>query len=277
MRVSWKAALLACGLFGHPAVAQDKVAEGEYEGRAVVDTGPPSGRTSSRWTLHSTRSGGYLLRSEIIGPPDLQGKFVQVEELNEKLVPMAIGYEVYLKNQKQAFATMKCDVAVDYVMCCGHSEKDIEGAKGTFVCKSHRHVGPFWFWVENLFVFDFPWLTSGAVNMANLKNGKIPLSVVTFEGGRGEDCVSAEEDGVLEFVAAESLEVGGTKVAVKHYSLKSGNSKPFELWTTESGVLIKLSDADEGLDFVLANYKQYRKLIPELPVETRSVEKQNAK
>ena len=268
--------MLACGLFGHPAGAQDKVAEGEYEGRAVVDTGPPSGRTSSRWTLHSTRSGGYLLRSEIIGPPDLQGKFVQVEELNEKLVPMAIGYEVYLKNQKQAFATMKCDFAADSIMCRGHSEKDIEGAKGTFVCKSHKHVGPFWFWVENFFVFDFPWLTSGAVNMANLKNGKVPLSVVAFEGGRGEDCVSAEEDGVLEFVAPESLEVGGTKVAVKHYSLRSGDSKPFELWTTESGILIKLSD-DEGLDFVLANYKQYRKLIPELPVETRSAEKQNAK
>ena len=199
---------------------------------------------------------------------------MQVEELNEKLVPKAIGYEVYLKNQKQAFATMKCDFAADSIMCRVRSEKDMEGAKGTFDCKSHKHVGPFWFWVDNFFVMDFPWLTSSAVNMASLKNGKVPLSVVTFEGGRGEDCVSAEDDGVLEFVATESLEVGGTKVGVSHYSLKSGDSKPFDLWTTESGVVIKLSDEDEGLDFVLANYKQYKKLIPELPVEPRRKETQ---
>lgn len=261
MRFFWIASLLACGLFGHPAVAQDKVAEGEYEGR-VVDAGALSSRTSSRWTLHSTRSGGYLLRSEIIGPSDMQGKFVQVEELNEKLVPTAIGYEVYLKGQKHAFAAIKCEFVNDSIICRMRSEE------GAFACKPFKHTGPFWFWVDNLFVIDLPWLTGGAANMAHLEKGKVPLSVVSVAGGgKGKDCdLSSEDEGTLEFVATESLEVAGTKVAVKHYSLRSG-SEPIDLWTTESGVMIKLSYADEGLDFVLVNYKQYKKLIPELPVE----------
>jgi hypothetical protein len=262
MRFFWIASFLACGLFGHPAVAQDKVAEGEYEGRVVSDKGALSGRTSSRWTLHSTRSGGYLLRSEIIGPSDMQGKFVQVEELNEKLVPTAIGYEVYLKGQKHAFAAIKCEFVNDSIICRMRSEE------GAFACKPFKHTGPFWFWVDNLFVIDLPWLTGGAANMAHLEKGKVPLSVVSVAGGgKGKDCdLSSEDEGTLEFVATESLEVAGTKVAVKHYSLRSG-SEPIDLWTTESGVMIKLSYADEGLDFVLVNYKQYKKLIPELPVE----------
>jgi hypothetical protein len=277
MRISWIAALLACGLFGYPIVAQDKVGEGEYEAR-VVDTGVLSGRTTSRWTLHSKRSGGYLLRSEIVGPSDMQGKFLQVEELNKNLVPTAIGYELYLKDQKHAIAADKCEFVNDSITC------RVRSVEGAFACKSYKHIGPFWFWVDNLFAIDLPWLMGGAVNMAHLEKGMVPLSVITLGGnGTGVDCdITSEDEGLLEFIAAEILEVTGTKVAVKHYSLKSGGSKPIDLdttdlWITESGIMIKLSDANEGLDFVLVNYRQYKKLIPELPVEPKAPKRQKAK
>jgi hypothetical protein len=39
-----------------------------------------------------------------------------------------------------------------------------------------------------------------------------------------------------------------------------------DLWIAESGLLVRISAVEQG-DFVLANYKQYKNLIPELPVE----------
>jgi hypothetical protein len=272
MQTLWIAALLACRLSGLPALTQDKVAEGEYEGRAVLDSGTTSARKASRWTLQSKGQGGYRLRSEILGPADMQGKIFQTEELNEKLVPTMIGYEAYMKEHKKAIGDMSCTFANALVTCHGRFDQ------GAFTCKPYKYVEPFWFWVDNLFVIDMPWLIGGAVNMAHLEEGKVPLSVVTIAGGgKGVDCdLSLEEEGPLEFVAAERLEVAGTRVAVKHYRLSSKGT-PIDLWTTDSGIVIKLSDADEGLVYVLVNYKQYKKLIPELPVETMRKDTQKIK
>jgi hypothetical protein len=272
MQTLWIAALLACGLSGLPALAQNKVAEGEYEGRAVLDSGTTSARKASRWTLHGKGQGGYRLRSEILGPPDMQGRIFQTEELNEKLVPTMIGYEAYMKDHKKAIGDMGCTFANALATCHGRFDQ------GAFSCKPYKYVEPFWFWVDNLFAIDMPWLIGGAVNMAHLNEGKVPLSVVTLAGGgKDVECdLSSEEEGPLGFIASESLEVSGTKVAVKHYTFASGN-KPMDLWITESGVLIKLSDADEGLVYVLVNYKQYKKLIPELPVEAVRKDTQKTK
>lgn len=194
----------------------------------------------------------------------MQGRIFQIEQLNERLVPTMIGYEAYMKGHKKAIGDMSCTFANGLVTC--HERSD----QGAVTCKPYKYVEPFWFWVDNLFAIDMPWLIGGAVNMAHLEAGNAPLSVVTIAGGgKGVECdLSSEEEGPLEFVAAERLEVAGTRVAVKHYRLSSKGT-PMDLWTTDSGILIRLSDADERLVYVLVNYKQYKKLIPELPVESK--------
>ena len=263
MRTSLIAAVLALSFCRTSALAQDKVAEGEYAMQITAASGAVSLKTATRWTLYRKSPGGYRLRSEILGPPDLQGRLFQVEELDDKLVPTALGMEAYLTGQKRPIATLNCDFANGSITCHMQSEE------GAFTCKPYKHNGPFWFWVENLFVLDLPWLTGGAANMAHLEKGKVPIAVVTFAGGgKNAACdLTAEEEGPLEFVETANLEVAGVEVAAKHYTMKSGEEVE-DLWISNSGLLLKMSDRKEEGDFVLANYRQFKKLIPELPAES---------
>lgn len=272
--------------------AQDKVAEGEYEMRGVSAKGPVA-KTATRWVLTSKSSGGYHLESEIQGQPAGM-RVVQIEDLDERLVPTAIGYQLYRKDQKDAGITAKCDFTTGVVVCTGNSGKDRADAS-----RPYRPKGPFWLWMEGLFSLDMPWLLDGAVSMAQLRSGKASIATLTVSGGSGVmigDAVSvaklkevqrpgqtltviapdkpipwdfsSDEDTTLEFAATESVDLNGVKVAARHYVY--GNAeKPMDLWIAGSGFLIRLAGGEETGDFVLVNYKQYEKLIPELPVESR--------
>ena len=271
------------------AGAQQKVAEGEYEMHGTQPTGAPSAKTATRWVLLTKTGGGYYLESEIQNQPAGM-RVVQVEDLNERLVPTAIGYRLYREGQKNPGITASCEFSNRSIVCSGESGKDIAD-----VSAPHHLDGPFWFWIEGLFSLDMPWLLGGAVNMAHMENGKVNIATLTVSGGSGVligDAVSvaklkavqrpgqtltviapdkpipwdfdSEEESVLEFVATEQFDFNGAKLAVRHYTFANG-PRPMNLWITASGLLIKLGEGPG--DFVLANYKQYTKLIPELPVE----------
>jgi len=148
-------------------------------------------------------------------------------------------------------------------------------------------------WVEGLFSLDIPWLFDGALNMAHPGTGKAKINTLVVSGGTGVmigDAVNiaalekikkplkvvapgkpipwsfrSEEETTLEFVASEHVDVNGRKVAVKHYSSNNRNAS-LDVWTTNFWTHHQALYRRNS-KFVLASFKQYRKIIPELPVE----------
>jgi hypothetical protein len=244
------------------SVAQRRVAEGEYEMHALSGGGAPLVKTTTRWNLYSKSSGGYEVRSEIQNMPDGK-RLVQIEDLDEHLIPISTGYELFLKSQTRAILAIKCQFSESNIICSGrHDDKTAAPSKAFEV--GH----PFWLWVKNMFTLDMPWLVGGGVNMARLENGKSKLSIISVSGGGDtkEWVFVSEDEGLLELVGVEKLEWNGTTIAAKHYSIRSGDDT-MNLWVAASGIPVKLSGYGNDEDLLLTKYKQYERLIPELQVE----------
>jgi hypothetical protein len=71
---------------------------------------------------------------------------------------------------------------------------------------------------------------------------------------------------MLTFIGVEQVQLSGAQVAVRHYSL-AGSDERTDFWVADPGVLLKMSIGSDA-EYVLANYHQYVKLIPEIKVET---------
>lgn len=181
------------------------------------------------------------------------------------------------------------------MICTGNSGTDKADPSAQYKLND-----PFLMWIEGLPSFDLPWLFDGLINMAHPEKGKVRWATLVVSGGSGVmigDAVNVgklqaiqkneghfpltviapdkpipwrfrTEEGSLVFVASESIELNSTKVAGRHYVSTDGKES-FDFWTTDSGVLTKFARGKGSL--VLVNYKQYRKLIPELPVEGPSL------
>ena len=242
------------------AQAQDKVAEGEYEMRSVSESGAQERKTVIRWQLTARGPAGYHLRSEILGMPDGK-RFFQIEDLDAQLVPTAVGYQGQEQGKSKPSASLHCEFAGGSITCSGESEQ-----QPSRTCKPYKYSGAFWLWLNNLFMLDLPWLMDGAVNMAHLEKGEASIAMIRVASGEAEGCdFKIEEESTLGLVGAEEVEVGEQKVASKHYIMKDGE-EPIHVWTVGPGLLAKMTNKENG-EFVLANFKQYRKLIPGLPVE----------
>jgi hypothetical protein len=281
-------ALLSLALFAVPLSAQEKVAEGEYT------LSPARVATSQRhWVLLALPSGGYLLRSEI---QDRKAgiRVLQLEKLNGDFVPGSIGYELYLKDQTEPTVIVNCAFSHNSILCDGKSEKGTAERS-----KPYPYKGPVLLSVRDLSRFDFNWLMCGALNMARLDSGKIPLRTVQLTGGaaleltddiniaalkavatpnqkftaiRPEGYTEWEfisEDGdeeTLSFVGTEDVKLGATAIAARHYSVATGDAN-MNLWLAPPGLLVKMTFGEND-EYVLSHYRQYRKLIPQIEVET---------
>jgi len=280
-------ALLSLALLAVPLSAQEKVAEGEYTlSPARVYTSP------RHWVLLALPSGGYLLRSEIQDP--IAGiRVLQLEELKGDFVPSSIGYELYLKDQTEPTVIVNCAFSRNSILCDGKSEKGTAERS-----KPYRYKGPVLFSVQYLMHLDVAWLMCGALNMAHLGRGKIPLRTVHLTGGAAleltDDIDTAaikaamtpnqkftavrpegytewefiSENGdveTLSFIGTEDLKLGATTIATRHYSLATGGAS-INVWLAPPGLLAKMTFG-ENVEYVLTNYRQYRKLIPQIEVE----------
>ena len=289
MRVTVAAVFLISYLSGTAVFAQDKIAEGEYEISGTSPAGASVTKTVSRWVLTGRSTGGFHLESEIQGQP--QGmRIVQIEELDQRYVPVTIGYELYREGQKVPSLSANCNLS-GAVTCTGAS-----GADRAKPSKPYKPVGPFWLYMDGVTSIDLPWLLSGAVNMAHLENGKVDVATLSVFGGTAVmlgDAVnvarlqavmrpgqtlnvvapqkpipwelSIKEESPLEIIGKETIEINKTEIAVKHYRYVSGNDA-MNLWTAGNGIVVKLAN------FTLVNYKQYRQLIPELATESQATE-----
>ena len=278
---------------GAPLAAQQKIAEGEYQlSRANANA------QHQQWVLTTRPSGGYFLRSEIPTPQN-GTRVLQIEELNDHLVPTRIAYELYMKGRTEPNVIVSCTFANSYVSCDGKSEKGTAPRSAAYPCKV-----AILFSVRDLAHFDFPWLMASALNAAEFTSGKARLRTIHLTGGAALELTDdinvaelqavmtpsqkltvvrpesytewefmSDDDDVetLTFIGTDQLELNGAKVPARHYSLGSGDEAT-DFWLAAPGILLKMSMGSET-QYLLSNYHQFRKLIPEIKTEDDSPEK----
>jgi hypothetical protein len=279
--------LLVLAVSALPLSAQDKVAEGEYQMS-------PSNNLAAKkhWVLTSRAAGGYLLRSEIYTPRD-EIRVVQVEELSEQLVPASLNFELYLKDHSQADVQVNCGFASGAVSCGGKSEKGPAENSAPYKYKEAALLI-----VSELSRFDFGWLAAGMVNSAHFDSGKAPVRTIRLAGGAALELTDeiniaglkavltanqkftavrpegytpwqfiSSDDGVETLVSlgTEEVEFAGAKLAARHYSLSS-RGQALHFWMVGPGILLKAT-MGQNTQCVLINYRQYKKLIPDVKVE----------
>jgi len=288
VKIACFAMLLTLGVVPVVSVAQEKIAEGEYQVVAPTAASATSAaQTTSHWILFDDHSGYLRLESEI-QRQRFGMRVIQIEYLDDGLVPRAIGYDFYRKDDQVPSITAKCEFSTGSMVCTGHSAKD-EAVPNS----PYKLPGPFWMWIEGLSSFDLPWLIDGGINLAHLNKESSSISTLVVSGGSGVmigDAINiaalqsigkpltviapgkpilwsfrSAEESSLNLVGLESTEFQGSKIAVKHYTL-IGNNNPGEIWVTKSGLLTKLVLAKHAT-FVLSSYKQFRQIVPELAVE----------
>ena len=274
-----------------PVDAQSLIAEGEYQSHGISASGAASVKSVTRWVLYDKNSKSYDLRSETLSLPGGIRVFHN-EELDARFVRTAIGVELFRKGEKKPRITLKCQFSGAAITCRGESEKGQAKAS-----EPYPYNGPFFFMIGDFAMLNLPCLFAGTVNMAHLETGKAMVPTITVWGGTATMLIDTvnmaylesvkspgttltapgalqqtewdfssddEEPQALEFVGVETVEIDGTKVTSNRYRYGSGRT-PTNLWIAAPGLPIKVSGDD--FDLVLANYKQYKKLIPELPVE----------
>jgi hypothetical protein len=267
-------------------LAQTKIAEGAYAIEGASESAVSSTTTATRWILYSTGSGGYHLESEIQNLPHGL-RLIQKEELDHNLVPTSIAYELYDKPTIKPKISVNCNFLTGSISCGGQAEAGRVASSRTY-----KYGGNFWLWVQDLSAMDMPWLLGGALNMTRHQVGKATVATLSVSGSAASKLSSAinaaklksaatpgtsvivpgdndnadwefnlDQESTLKFVGTETLEVGGMKVATKHYVL-NGSDEPMNLWIAEPGILIRSDNV------ILSNYKQYHKLIPDIEVKS---------
>lgn len=268
MKASGLVALLVLSFFAAWLSAQQTVAKGECQIQGATPANKPLVKTATRWFLFGNPSGGYRLESEIQNQPAGM-RIVQVEELTDNFVPTSIGYQLTRKDETAPSIIATCDFSTKGLTCTGSSGGDL--APTSEIYKVDR---PFWMWIEELSALDIPWLFGGALNMARFEKGSATVTTVVVSGGSGVMIGDArnvallettgkpvhvvapskpipwsfksEEQAPIEFVASESLDIGGTKIAVRHYA--SADKKTLGgMWITDCGIPAKMSIEGGGL------------------------------
>ena len=249
---------LAIGLSGTRVLAQDKVAEGTYEFHGVSASGAPLISPDTHWILYSRPSGGYRLESEVGNRP--QGnRFVQIEELDERLIPSSVVFTLFEDNQKDPAFRAECRLTAGIICSLRGDEEQLSANT-----QPYRHKGPFEIFLKDFGAIDLVWLLAGAINMAKAEgsNTNIADIVVSDSNKPHEIEFRVDTKKPLNFVGSETMKLNGKNIRVRHYTYGSDE----DVWVTNSGILVKRSQGKD--QDVLSGYRQYKKLIPELSVET---------
>jgi len=247
--------ILATPLFGTPASEQIKVAEGEFH-MLTGDSDQPSKISVDHWILYTRKQGGYRLESEVTAAAGTGVIVIQTEELDEQLNPTVINIRLYThENTKKPFSSLACHLSAEQITCKA-------GDQELSMASDADLKGPVLFAVSSLEHIDLMWMMSGAINRAHFADNKVALPTLVLQDGEDGPQLAQTEVGVLHEDGKADLEIHGTKVSTRRYSVDGSR---FKCWLSDSGMPLRMEN-EAGAVIELGSFKQYRKLVPELPV-----------
>jgi hypothetical protein len=246
--------LLSAWLLTVPVSGQEKVAEGEYHLR--TGTAENSSNTViDHWILSTRKQGGYRLETEVTAAAGTGVIVIQTEELNEQLNPIAITVKLYTKeNTRKPFSQLACHLDAEQIACkSGGQELNINSETAK--------KGPILFAVTNLEHTDLAWMMAAAINRAHLEEGTVQVPTLVLQDGEEAPELNQTDIDVMHADGKNPVEIRGVKVPARRFTFD--NSK-IKCWIADSGLLLKMENED-GSVVELAKFKQYKKLVPELP------------
>jgi hypothetical protein len=249
-------AILAAFALPTRAPAQVKVAEGEYRMRSSGENGANS--TMDHWNLYTRKQGGYRLESEVTSAAGTGVIVIQTEELDDQLNPTSINLRLYThEDTKKPFSALSCRLSAEQIACKAGGE-DLNLAPET------DQRGPILFAVNSLDQVDLMWMMASAIHRAHFADGKANVPTLVLQDGEDGPELAQKDVDVLRDEGKDKapLEIGNAKIPARRYSF--ANSK-LKCWIADSGLLLKMEN-ENGEVIELERFKQYRKLIPELPV-----------
>jgi hypothetical protein len=247
-------ALLGAWLLAAPASAQEKVAEGEYHLRTGA-AGESSSTVIDHWILSTRKQGGYRLEAEVTSAAGTGVIVIQTEDLNEQLNPTAITVKLYTKeNTKKPFSQLACHLDAEQITCKS-------GGLDLNVNSETTKKGPILFAVTNLEHIDLAWMMAAAINRAHLDEGTVQVPTLVLQDGEEAPELAQTEVDTLRVGDKETVEMRGVKIPARRYSFENSRIK---CWIADSGLLLKMENED-GSVVELTKFKQYKKLVPELP------------
>ena len=249
---TWIVALSAL-LFVPPAAAQEKVAEGEYRLYSAASEG--RARAFDHWILYARKQGGYRLESEVTAARDKGVIVLQTEELTEQMNPTAITVTLYTRdNPKNPASQFSCRFSAEQIKCKA-------GGQPLSIRAETSQKGPVLLAITDLEGIDMPWMVAGAISRAHLEEGAAPVPTLLLQDGEEGPELAQKEIDSLHIGDQETVEVRSAKIPARRYHLENHGIK---CWITGSGLLLKMQNED-GSVVELDKFKQYKKLIPELP------------
>ena len=247
--------ILAAPLFGAPAAEQIKVAEGEFHMRSA-DSDQPGKTSVDHWILYARKQGGYRLESEVTAAAGTGLIVIQTEELDEQFNPMVINIKLYAhENTRKPFASLSCHLSAEQIACKA-------GDQELKMSSDADPKGPVLFAVSSLEHIDLMWMMSGAINRAHFAENKATLPTLVLQDGEDGPELAQTEVAVLHEDGKAELEIRGARVATRRYSVDGSKLK---CWVSDSGLPLKMENED-GAVIELEKFRQYKKLVPELPV-----------
>lgn len=271
--------ILLVFIFTLTMFAQERVAEGSYRAEGRIQPGVPSSKTITNWTLFAAPAGGYRLSSEILNQPNHM-RVLQIEELTDHLVPIALAYELYLEGEQTPTITTRCELGNAAIVCRGNSNKG-----DALPSNPYKVNGPFWVWMDGQNFVDGAWLLGGALNMAHPKSGPFSIKMFVVSGGTSfmiGDAVNIaklqalnlkkpltvvapdrptpwniaeKEEETKQLMRSDTVDIAGTKVVTRGYASPRDTNLAGAVWITDSGIVTKVG-VDATSSFVLADYKQ---------------------
>jgi hypothetical protein len=234
-----------------PATAQEKVAEGEYHLHSAAN-----GSTAfDHWVLYTRKQGGYRLDSEVTAARGTGVIVIQTEELTEQMNPTAITIRLYTReNTKKPFSQLSCHLTAEQIECQA-------GGQALGINSETSQKGPVLFAITDLEGIDIPWMMAGAIIRAHLEEGAVQVPILMLQDGEEGPELAQKEVDSLHIGNQETVELRGAKIPARRYSLENHSIK---CWIANSGLLLRMENED-GTVLELEKFKQYKKLVPELP------------
>jgi hypothetical protein len=260
-RYAWKSPLiqrtliaaLSAVLLAAPAAGQEKVAEGEYRLRRSASEGRST--AFDHWILYTRKQGGYRLESEVTAARDKGVIVIQTEELTEQMNPTAIAIKLYTReNTRKPFSQLSCRLTAEQIECQA-------GGQPLGIHAETAQKGPVLLAITDLEGIDMPWMVAGAISRAHLEEGTVQVPTLLLQDGEDGPELAQKEIDRLQIGDKETVEVRGANIPARRYSLENHTIK---CWVANSGLLLKMQNED-GSVIELEKFKQYKKLIPELP------------
>lgn len=233
---------------------QDKnhlVAQGAYSMVGIIDAnGNKKDAKLDEWRMYANSDGSYSVEIEAAAQaPTLKERYVLTSELKPKSFSLVVSG--MNSNAAGESVTISCDFDSEKIAC--HTIASGVTASPTLVQNMPYVFMP----TTEAASLDLPWFLQTVGSQAGRSAGqKSAIPLITIEDGDTADStiLKVQEIEQVEYLGRANIAVAGQTIVAHKFRVRDGSSAaPEDLWLSDSGLLLRLSQ-EGNPSLVLTNY-----------------------